>query len=463
MFSFISRFRNAWRLAASNRYESAKPSPHRARFSGVPADAADELPPHSRRVMVNNAREAFANNGFVRDIVAANDIYSVGDGIQPQACTADAGWNAAAEAYFARWSRDALLNGSATAQQCTSLVSQRLDVDGEVFFVKTREPGSGAPRLVALETHRLCDAADDPRKGWRQGIRFDAFGRPAAYRFFLGSDEEETTDVPAEFVIHAFIAETFSSVHGMPQIQHALNSIQDTKEILSLLIARGKLQNSLALTANSDRSVSEGHTGGLIDRRAPSPKRTDPDELKKVLPAGILNLQTDEKLESFVPNAPGTDMLDALAQLDRRSCGGVLPPDFFDPSKIGGASTRMVVSKAARHFERRQTHLVNAFLRPLWLFVIGDAIARGRLPAAEDWTEVEWACPKSITVDAGREAAQDRADVLGGFNSFDDYCASRGKDARRELPRIIANRAEIRRLEAAAGIPDELSILRRNG
>ena len=33
-------------------------------------------------------------------------------------------------------------------------------------------------------------------------------------------------------------------------------------------------------------------------------------------------------------------------------------------------------SKAARHFERRQTHLVNAFLRPLWLFVIGDAIAR---------------------------------------------------------------------------------------
>lgn len=434
------------------RYESAQPSPLRASVGGIPADADAELPAADRERMVNNAREAFANNGFVRDIVACNDIYSVGDGIVPQAATADADWNAAAEDYFARWSRAVSLSGNMTLAEATSLVSRRLDVDGEVYAVKTRD-AAGLPRLFFVETHRV-DESGDAERGWRQGIRFSALGTPEAYAFFSGSGERVELD--AAHVIHAFVPETFSSIHGLPQIQHALNSIQDTKEILALVVARGKLQNSFALKSTSDRAAAAGSTAGLVDAPAVAGKRTDPDELKKIIPARVLNLAANEDVQSLVADAPGTEMLNALALLDRRSCGGVLPPDFFDPSRIGGASVRMVVSKAARHFERRQTQLIDRFLRPVWLFVIGDAIARGRLPARENWTDAEWACPKSITVDAGREAVQDRLDVLGGFCSWEDYFAARGKDWRKELPRIVAARAAIRDAEAKAGIaPDE--------
>lgn len=439
----------------SNRYEAAEESPLRARKFRPPADAEEELPTASRRKMVDNARQAFANNGFVRDIVAANDIYSVGDGFAPQAQTASADWNAAAEAYFSRWARSVNLSRRQSLAQATALLCRRLDVDGELYVVKAFAE-DGTPKLHFLETHRLAETQGSPEDGWRQGIRFDALGRPAAYKFFVGgaAGAGETFDVAAEHVIHAFIPETFSSIHGLPQIQHALNSIQDTKDILSLVIARGKLQNSIALKSNSDRAAFAGSTAGLVDRPAPAGKRTDPDALKKIVPASILNLEIGEDVQPLIADSPGTEILNALSMLDRRSCGGVLPPDFFDPSKVGGASTRMVVSKAARHFERRQSELIEAFMRPVWLFVIGDAIRRGRLAAQEDWTEVEWACPKSITVDAGREAASDRADVLGGFCSLRDYFSARGKDFRKELPMLAEDIAAVRAEEKARGLAE---------
>ena len=449
-----------------NRYESAQPSPLRQRVVGVPADADEELPALSRLAMTDNARDTFANNGFVRDIVAANDIYSVGDGIMPQACSGNAEWDSAAETYFEKWAQRCSPDaGGLTLARATSLVSQRFDVDGEIFAVKTLSP-AGTPELRFFETHRCVSETDAEAfaAGWRQGVRFDALGNPTAYR--LRMHDGQIREVSASFVIHAFIPETFSSVRGLPQIQHALNSIRDTKEILSLVIARGKLQNAFALKVNSDRTAASGNTGELFGNGgisvpgaggatgADAAKRSDINTLRSVIPASILNLEAGEDVQSLATNSPGTEILNALSMLDRRSCGGVLPPDFFDPSKIGGASTRMVVSKAARHFERRQTHLIERFLRPVWLFVIGDAIIRGKLPAQDNWTSCEWACPKSITVDAGREAVQDREDVLNGFNSFDDYFAARGKDFRKELPRIIANRKAIRDAEAAAGITD---------
>ena len=450
-------------FVSSDRFESAKNSPVRAPITyREPADAAAELSHSTRLKLVSVMRNLYANNGFVRDIVAANDVYSVGDGITPQGSTADEAWNAAAEDLFNNWSKCVDVRGMLTLADALSLASQRLDVDGEFFVIK-RLDRHGLPRLEFLETQRCDSDFCRPELGIVQGVRFGKHGKPESYFF---KAEKTRREISAEHVIHCFIPETFSSVHGLPQLQHAANSIRDTKEILSLVIARAKLQNSIALKASGERAVSQG-TGSLVDaamsRRisglsteateaeAAAAAARRADALKAVFPAKIAALLPEETLESFIPDAPGTDMLNALAILDRRSCGGVLPPDFFDPSKIGGASTRLVVSKAARHFGRRQTHLINTFLRPVWKFVIANAITRGRLPATEGWTECEWNCPRSITVDAGREAAQDRADVAGGFCSLEEYFAARGRNLRKEMERIRSGKKFLDELNATGG------------
>lgn len=430
---FLSTVVNAF-----SRYQSGRRTLGDARAT-VPADVASEIGASDIQTMIANARTAFANNGFVRDVVSANDIYSVGDGITPEPSTIDDDWNDAAEDYFNVWSRQILVGGKMTLGEATSLASQRLDIDGEFYTLKYNDE-SGVARLAFFEASRIDLEYDDKAANVKQGIRFDAFGKPLAYYF---RENNARREVPAQNVIHTFVRESFSSIHGLPQVQHALASIADTSKILELVIQRAKLQNSIALKSKGDRNAL--NAGGLLPK---IDRKTDKKEVQARAAAiangtgGYLAAIFDgEELEPMATNAPGSDVLNALAILDRRSCGGVLPPDFFDPSKIGGASTRLITSKAARHFGRRQTLLINGFLNEIWRFVITNAMECGDLPFNKDFMSVEWNCPKSITVDAGREEATDMQLVACGLKSEKTYYTERGMNARKERQHAIADKA----------------------
>lgn len=114
----------------------------------------------------------------------------------------------------------------------------------------------------------------------------------------------------------------------------------------------------------------------------------------------------------------------------------MLPYEFvLDAAKIGGAGIRLVVAKADRRFSYRQMILIQRLLRPTWGYIIGDAIDRGELPAVKDWNLVTWVCPRRVTVDAGREAQQNRADVETGLKTLSDHYSELGMDFREELER----------------------------
>lgn len=451
------------------RYDASRSDPIRTRARGAPVSAEQELSSFSLAEIVNACRDAFANNGFVRNIVAANDIYSVGDGITPQAQTTDDAWNARAEEYFARWSRFADVDGRFSLEEATSLASQRLDVDGEFYAVKHRM-SDGSPRLAFYEAQDLATDYSDREKNIIQGIRFfPGTRRRAAGYFFKDNSGVGHYEIPAASVIHCMIAETFSSVHGLSQIQHSVNNVRDTNDILRYVIARGKIQNAFALTLRSDRAANESFTG-LPSRAdvytgsenatgsASSTGRSDVIGIEDAVAAKIIKLKESEALEALTPNSPDQNSLEALAMLDRRSCGGVLPPDFFTPSKVSGTQTRAVNAQAARSFARRQTHLIRHFLQPVWAFVIGDAIATGKLPAQPDWLFCEWSCPRSITVDVGRDSTAEREDIAAGLRSRTDSFGERGMNFRRELPRIVADQVAYERALAEArreaGLPE---------
>ncbi len=66
---------------------------------------------------------------------------------------------------------------------------------------------------------------------------------------------------------------------------------------------------------------------------------------------------------------------------------------------------RLVVTKVDRRFSYRQRFLIERFLKPVWLFVIGDAIAAKRLPEVANRTNVAFTTPRRITVDHRRPSA----------------------------------------------------------
>ena len=136
---------------------------------------------------------------------------------------------------------------------------------------------------------------------------------------------------------------------------------------------------------------------------------------------------------------------------------GVLPYEFVnDPRALGGASVRLITAKASRVFGKYQTVLIDSFCIPTWGYIIGDGIAKGEIPDDPKWNITSWTTPKSVTVDAGREAAQDRADVELGLMSMSELYSQRGLDFRTEMEKRAQDMKYIAALAEKYGLPIEL-------
>lgn len=442
------------RLFSSSGYENANQSRRRATVPGAaPTDAKKELTSHTRRELVRRSRYLNKNSGFAREMVADMAIYSTGDGIRPQAMSDDLAWNKMAEDYFARWAVRAEITQRFSFEECQHLVCRGLDVDGEYFVLKVRDR-FGRPCLQLIESHRIGDAFGSAETV--DGIRLDSYGAPLAYRLIL--DDNTTRDIPASAVMHVFEPEAASGVRQPPTLQHSINHILDEMEMLALEkhavkdnadIARIIKRNNGGLEDISDFGVGSGTPD--------APTSSDPVSLQRIVGGKIVSLQPGESLESFQSNRPSPVFTGFLEHLKRDAAAGMLPYEFvLEAGKIGGAGIRLVVAKADRRFSYRQMILIQRLLRPTWGYVIADAIDRGELPAVENWHLVSWVCPRRVTVDAGREAQQNRADVETGLKTLSDHYSELGMDFREELERRAQDAKAILDAAERYGIPVDM-------
>lgn len=440
--------------ANAGGYESAAPSPRRAPVNAPsPSDKKRELTPTTRRELLRRSRYLMKNSGFTREMIADMAIYSTGDGIRPQALTNDLEWNKAAEDYFATWAARAEITERFSIEECQHLVCRGLDVDGEYFVLKVRNR-DGLPKLQLIESHRIGGAGSAQES--TDGIILNEFGAPVAYRLIL--DDGSTQDVPASAVLHIFEPENASGVRQPPTLQHSINHILDEMEMLAL--------EKHAVKDNADVSRVIKREGGSLPESqdfavtSPPPENgppSDPASLQQIVGGKVVALQPGESLESFQSARPSPVFTGFLEHLKRDAAAGMLPYEFvLDPTKVGGAGVRLIVAKADRRFSYRQMILIQRFLRPVWGYVIGDAIDRGELAAVAGWNRVGWVCPRRVTVDAGREAQQHRADVEMGLLSFSDHFSELGMDFREEMERRAQDAQHILTLAKQYGIPVEM-------
>jgi capsid protein len=100
--------------------------------------------------------------------------------------------------------------------------------------------------------------------------------------------------------------------------------------------------------------------------------------------------------------------------------------------------------------------LESRLIKPVWAYVIGDAIARGLLPPVEGWWKICTVPPKRVTVDAGREAQQNRADVEMGLKTLSDHFNEQGADFGEEIERRASDAKLILETAAKYGVPVEM-------
>jgi capsid protein len=376
-------------------------------------------------------------------------IYSVGDGIRPQAQSPDAEWNRKAEEYFARWSARAEITRRFSFEECQGLVCKGIDVDGEYFVHRTRGR-DGEPAIQLIESHRVTNGPGKVET--IDGIGLDPFGVPIFYRVLL--DDGQTRDLPAAHVFHVFEADSASAVRHAPTLQHSINHILDEMELLALEKHAVKDNADVARVLKTQRGELDENGDFAVNTEAHDGKPSDPSLLQKIIGGKLVALRPDESLDSFQSNRPSPTFTGFLEHLRRDSSLGMIPYEFAaDSSKVGGAGVRLVVAKADRRFSARQTTLITRLIKPVWFYVIGDAIRRGLLPKAEAWWKISCVTPRRITVDAGREAQQNRADVEMGLKTISDHYQELGADFGEEIERRARDAQMILETAKKYGIP----------
>ena len=448
-------------------YEGANFSNRRARIPGVPpGDAKRDLSPWVRTELVRRSRYLYKNSGFVRELVSNMAIYSTGDGIKPQAQTADADWNRKAEEYFANWSARCEITRRFSFEECQALICRSMDIDGEFFVHKTRGR-DGRPVLQLIESHRIGDSivrdVANPLNG-RDGIMTDEFGAPISYRVredstFLGYDDGSSRELPAAAVLHIYEPESASAIRNAPSIQHSINHIIDEMELLALEKHAVKDNADISRVLKTERGTLTDDSDFALgmDTGSSNPDPTDPVALQRIIGGKVVALKPNELIESYESKRPSPTFTGFLTHLRRDSALGVLPYEFAaDSSAIGGASVRLVVAKADRRFSYRQLILIQRLIRPVWAYVIADAIVRKELPPMVGWQKIACTTPRRVTVDAGREAQQNRSDVETGLKTLSDHFAELGMDFIDEIDRRGRDAKTIMETAKKYGVPIEM-------
>jgi len=421
-------------------------------FGAAPQDLRRDLKPYDRLAMVKKCRWAERNSGLFRQIVGDMVLYSVGpDGIRPQSHAEDPEKAKRYEEYFHEKTKRLDVTNRFSFYQCQSVLLRAMVRDGDAFAAKVRNAG-GQPRVQLIEAHRVADDPNvEPPSGQWDGVGFGPFGELRYYNVIRS--DGSSRQILANAMMHIVDHEYASGARGVPMLQHSVSTIQDEMELLQLELRAAK--------DNSDVTRVIKKAGGTVDGdmafELGASTNASFDNLSSQMGGKIIALEPGEDFQSFNSNRPNPTFTGFLAALERDIAQGILPYEFVgDSSKIGGASVRLITAKAARVFGKYQTVLIDSFCIPTWGYIIGDGIAKGEIPDDPKWNITSWTTPKSVTVDAGREAAQDRADVELGLMSMSELYSQRGLDFRTEMEKRAQDMKYIAALAEKYGLPIEL-------
>jgi hypothetical protein len=103
---------------------------------------------------------------------------------------------------------------------------------------------------------------------------------------------------------------------------------------------------------------------------------------------------------------------------------------------LTGPNQRSVNGKAQRKFDARQED-IGLWVEWCWIRVIGDGIAKGRLRPSPFWNRMEWQGPRKVSIDDGRDAAQEREDLFNGLITRQNHYGNRSLNWKRETDQSL--------------------------
>lgn len=402
------------------------------------------------------ARQLFAQNGTLGAAILQKATYAVGDSWKPQFIAdendlvAGEKWGAQAEEWLVNnfFPVCDVRGPQFDFTRNLTLDCVALDVDGERAMVLTKTE-SGFPQLAFYPAHRIGS------RGYETEIKEGAYngakitngvitgrdGRILAYRF-LGDKKEDDMDIPAKDVQHLFEPEWDFQKRGITKFARCILAAFDHEDVMAFLKRGVKLDASVGLIKHTEEGQPEGPGESVIGGDDSSTddviNTSSGNPIEKIDGGEIWYARAgrNEKIESLVGQRPHPNVAAFLEKLEREcllSVGWFY--EMIDPSKIGGASVRLIQDEVCATIRERQKTLEKRARRAV-IYALAVAMNSGLLPRYKGrWWKWGFERPALPTVDQGYSRAADVEDYKLGISTLAEICGKHGKwyeDVRRQ-------------------------------
>lgn len=272
------------------------------------------------------------------------------------------------------------------------------DVAGRMMAGVEVDSLTGAPVAYHVANAYPGDRWSPAPTSWSRIPRIGADGAPQALLVYSARRPELLRGVP-------FLAPVIEPLKQLGRYSEA--------ELAAAVIAAFFTVFVKRKTVAGDDAVPMWQSGMTEDATASNPTSSTAD--LKLGPAAIAELADDEDISIANPGRPNAQF-DPYWQAMVRQIGVALEIPFEVLIKHFTASysaSRGAMIEAWRVFLTRRARLVRSWYRPVWEWVITEAVARGYLAAPgffEDplrraaWLGVEWAGPTMPQLDPAKEA-----------------------------------------------------------
>lgn len=449
-----------------------RPNSYRPRVYTNLVDTSVSVDISTRTSMVRYSRELFASVGNLGGAVLQKNQWAFTDGWLPVYKGENQEWGDEAEA-FLRNSWYPICNvrgGNYDFRTSLFLLGVALDVDGDqlIIFTKSRD---GFPLLQFVPSHRIGqrDYSEKTVKKGRyrgakivDGVIVNTSGRAVAYRI-LGDahDGSEDYEISAQSALLLYEPEWADTVRGIPRVARTVLDWMDVQDVDSYLKTAVKLDSSQGLIhATKDGGPDAG--ANLVTSEEDATVTANASlTLENFGPNNeiyYVSAGSGETVEPFRTERPHTNVTAFLERIERRGLYAIgWPIELADPSKVGGASVRLIQDLARKSIKSRQA-TGDRFAKWAVPWVLSVAMENDLLPKNynDDWWSWNFTKPALITVDNGNEAAADRESLRIGTASMSEVTAKRGGDWYELRQQIEIETADL--LERAKRLSEEHNI-----
>jgi capsid protein len=414
-------------------------------FVGGANDQRKDVTSATRIAMIAKSRWAVRNSSIYKQVLDETVLISVGDGLMAQSHARNPETAAAYEKYFNDWSRKCDITNRFTFGQVQAMWLRGSLTDGDSWGVLTS--ANDVPKIQVLESHRVGTPRNEFNGSCVDGAYLGPFGEVLGWNVYVDGDVQNRY-IPTAAMIQVCEFDRPSAVRGYPVLQSSLLSVQDQLEIYEL--------EKTACRAASDHVMLLKKQGGVLQDDPAAKFSGDVNSCEKIasqMGGKVLVVDSNEDFSQIQNNRPSPAWIGMMKAIER-DIVRLLPYEYVvDPSTIGGSVVRLVAGKVSRYAAKWQNLLVEQACDRVFDYVIADAIAKGKVPDDPDFNRKTWITPRDVTVDAGREAAQDRADLQMGLTTATAILGKKGMTHDEVVATRVKEMARTVQAAKEAGLP----------